>query len=52
METSLGKSSVKRVLTTLEAGTYTAAATSVLTLVSLTGGLTVTGAGASTYSVG
>ena len=52
VEASLGVSSVNRELTALKAGAYTAAGTSVLTLVSLAGGLTVTGTGTSALSPG
>ena len=50
MEASLGKLSVQRDLTAFETGSYTAAGASVLTLVTLTCGLAVAGAGTSTNS--
>ena len=50
VKASLGKLSVKRKLTALKSGSYTAAGTSVLTLVTLAGRLSVAGTCASTLA--
>ena len=51
LETSLGELTVKRKLTSLEAGSNTAAGTCVLALVTLTSGFSVTGTCASALTV-
>ena len=52
LKASLRKSSVKRDLTALEAGAYSAAGTSVLAFMTFTGGLSVAGTGTSAYAEG
>ena len=52
VEASLGELTVQRELTTLETGADATAGAGVLTLVALTGGLTVTGAGAAANAEG
>ena len=48
IETSFGKTSLQRHLTALKAGTHTSACTGFLTLMTFTGGFTLTGACTST----
>jgi hypothetical protein len=51
LETSLGELSVQGQLTAFKTDAYAAARTGILTLVTLTGSLTITGTGTSTFPV-